>query len=94
MSLAVQADAAVRVTLAVVKAVSRVTIFVFISMAVQLQPFAAVGSPITPLVADPPVPTFTSNAAVPFCCTMLGEVPKPEEMVGAVAEKQQLPREL
>ena len=60
-------------------------------MAVQLQPLAAVGSPITPLVADPPVPTFTSNAAVPFCCTMLGEVPKPEEMVGAVAEKRRLP---
>jgi hypothetical protein len=32
----------------------------------QFHPVAAVGIPITPLVALPPVPTLTTNAAVPF----------------------------
>src|SRR5438105_6240625 len=50
----------------------------------QVQPFDAVGRPMVPLVAVPPVPTLMVNAAVPLGVTMDGDVPKPEEMVGLV----------
>jgi hypothetical protein len=61
------------------------TVFV-ISLQKQFHPVAAVGNPITPVFAVPPVPTFTRNAAGPLFAVMLGEVPKPEEIVGAVED--------
>jgi hypothetical protein len=50
-----------------------------------------VGKLITPLEATPPVPTLTVNAAVPLFVLMDGDVPKPEEMAGAVPEISILP---
>jgi hypothetical protein len=52
----------------------------------QFQPVAAVGSAMTPAVAEPPVPTSTRKAAdVPDVTE--GVVPNPELIVGAVADK-------
>lgn len=73
----------------VVKAVSRVTILLFISVTWQLQPFCASGNKIVPVVAVPPVPTLIWNAAVPLLITTEGEVPKPE-IVGDVLEINKL----
>lgn len=50
------------------------------------QPLAAVGKPMTPLEAAPPVPMLIVKAAVPLFVAIEGLVPKPEEMVGAVVE--------
>ena len=52
----------------------------------QFHPLVAVGRPITPEVAAPPVPTFTRKDAVEFATETDGDVPKPLEMVGAVAD--------
>ena len=54
------------------------------SKAKQFQPLAAVGKPITPVDAVPPLPTLIVNAAVPLFVVTEGLVPKPEEIVGAV----------
>jgi hypothetical protein len=72
------------VAVVVVVAVSRVTMLVVRSVARHAHPFAAVGKPITPLFADPPVPTFSVNAAGPLLLTIEGPEPNPEEIVGAV----------
>jgi hypothetical protein len=56
------------------------------SEAQQDHPLLAVGRPTTPLEAVPPVPTFTEKEAVLLACEMLGLVPKPLEIVGAVPE--------
>ena len=53
------------------------------SSAKQFQPVVAAGKPITPDVAVPPVPTLMRNAAVPLLAVTEGEVPKPDDMVGA-----------
>lgn len=53
----------------------------------QFHPVVAVGIPITPLVAVPPVPTLTRKAAVPLFAEMDGLVPNPEEIVGAAFER-------
>jgi hypothetical protein len=52
----------------------------------QFHPLEAVGNPITPVEASPPVPTFKRKAvAVP--AVILGVVPKPELIVGVADEK-------
>jgi hypothetical protein len=58
------------------------------SVAMHPQPFGAVGSPIVPVLAVPPVPKLISKMAVPLLAAMLGLVPKPEEIVGAKNEKR------
>jgi hypothetical protein len=60
----------------------------------QFQPFAAVGRPITPLVAVPPVPTLTLNVDVPLFDATDGDVPKPLDIVGAVALYNKVPATL
>jgi len=60
------------------------------SSAKQFQPVVAAGKPITPDVAVPPVPTLMRNAAVPLLAVTEGEVPKPEEIVGAVEDTSKL----
>jgi hypothetical protein len=52
--------------LAVCLVIKTVEDVVVMSVGWQLHPVLAVGSPITPLVADPPVPTLIVKAAVPF----------------------------
>ena len=47
-------------------------------------PVVAAGKVITPVVAVPPVPTLIVNAAGPLLCGMVGVVPNPLAMVGAV----------
>lgn len=64
---------------------------VVMSEAKQFHPFAAVGKPTTPLVAVPPVPTFILKAAVPLLAVTEGDVPKPDEIVGAVALTARVP---
>lgn len=104
MSLAVHAKAApveivwfCTVTLVVVVAVCTVRAFaVFAAKAVrfatlQIHPVVAVGIVITPADADPPVPTFTVNAAVPLDVATEGVDPKPEAIVGAVADTATTP---
>ena len=49
----------------------------------QFNPVVAVGKPITPDDAVAPVPTLMRNAAVPLLAVTEGEVPKPDDMVGA-----------
>ena len=56
------------------------------SSAWHAHPFGAAGKPITPLLADPPVPTLIVNAAVPLLCGMEAPLPNPEAIVGAVPE--------
>src|SRR5581483_6067691 len=63
--------------------------FVVMSDTWHDHPFAAVGKVTAPLDA-PPVPTLISKAAVPFCCTIDGEVPNPDEIVGAVLDQSRL----
>ena len=53
-------------------------------------PFGAVGIARLPVLAVPPLPTVISNAAVLFA-RMLGEVPNPLEMAGAVEEMIRFP---
>ena len=60
-----------------------VVVFVVTSVQVQFQPFCAAGSPRVPLLAAPPLPTLIVKAAVPLLVATDGEVPKPEEIVGA-----------
>lgn len=50
----------------------------------QFHPLDAVGSPMTPDDAVPPVPTLTRNVAVPLLLPIVGDDPKPLEIVGAV----------
>jgi hypothetical protein len=69
---------------AVCLVMNTVVLIEVMSFVKQFHPVVAVGSPITPLVATPPVPTFIVNAAVPLLLEMLGLVPNPDEMVGAV----------
>ena len=95
MSLAVQACAAPAAVNSPIGAVvvlpapvclqeNTVLEFVVTSTHVQYHPCDAVGSPIVPVVAVPPVPTLIVNAAVPLLFGIEGLVPKPAEMVGAV----------
>jgi hypothetical protein len=51
----------------------------------------AVGSVITPVAADPPVPTFTVKDAVPLLLEIEGFVPNPEAIVGAVDDRRTWP---
>lgn len=51
---------------------------------VQFQPVVAAGIVTTPLLAVPPVPTLIVNVAVPLLDTILGDVPNPLAIVGAV----------
>jgi hypothetical protein len=69
-----------------------VTVVELVVMSVQkhAHPLAALGSPITPEVAVPPVPTLIVKAAVPLDFTIEGEVPNPDEMVGEVPEMRRL----
>lgn len=60
------------------------------SWAMQTQPVVAVGNVTVPVLAVPPVPTFTVNADVPLWFATDGDVPKPET-VGAVAETCKTP---
>ena len=57
---------------------------VVISEQCTTHPWAAAGIPIVPVVAVPPVPTLTVNATVPFALGIDGELPNPDEIVGAV----------
>ena len=47
-------------------------------------PAAAASLAAASLEAMPPVPTLIVKAAVPLLCGMLGDVPNPEMIVGAV----------
>jgi hypothetical protein len=62
-----------------------------VSDAQQDHPFVAVARPTTPDVAEPPVPTLMENDSVPLLCVTLGLVPKPLEIVGALAELMIVP---
>jgi hypothetical protein len=73
---------AVVVLLAVCRHTSTVALCVVISAQVQAQPLSAVGSPMTPLVAEPPVPTLIVKAAGFTPAAMLGVDPKPLLIVG------------
>jgi hypothetical protein len=53
---------------------------------VTIQPVVAAGIVITPELAVPPVPTFIWNAAVPLDLGIVGVVPNPLAIVGAVAD--------
>lgn len=61
------------------------------SWTAQFQPLAAVGIPTTPLDAVPPVPTLTRKIALPLFDAMLGLVPNPLDIVGAVALYNSVP---
>jgi len=63
-----------------------VALCVVTSVAVQVHPNAAIGKPMTPLVAVPPEPIAILKVAVPFPGPIDGEVPKPEVIVGVVGE--------
>lgn len=71
---------------AVCLVIKTVALVVVMSVTKQFQPVVAAGSPITPLVAEPPVPTFIRKAAVPLWTVTEGLVPKPDDMVGTVAD--------
>jgi hypothetical protein len=60
------------------------------SVQLTAQPVVAAGNVSTPEAA-PPVPTVTLNAAVPADAVMDGDVPKPDAIVGAVAESTLTP---
>ena len=60
-----------------------VEVLVVMSTHSQCQPWDAVGKPIVPVDAAPPVPTLMVNDCGPLGFTIDGEVPKPELMVGA-----------
>jgi hypothetical protein len=64
---------------------------VLMSVQVQFQAVDAVGKPIVPVVATPPVPTFTVNDVVPLLLGIDGDTPKPAAMVGAAAENKSFP---
>lgn len=72
------------VELAVCLVINTVADCVVKSKQLHTQPAVAVGNPITPDVATPPVPTLTVNAAVPLFVAIEGLVPNPELIVGAV----------
>ena len=78
--------------LVVVEAICFVTktdaVCVVKSVGWQFQPFVAVGSPITPFEAVPPVPMFMVKDAGPLLVVMEGDVPNPDEMVGATEESK------
>src|SRR6266540_791709 len=61
-------------------------LFVVMSVAKQFHPVVAVGNPMTPLVAEPPVPTLMRKDAVPLFDETEGLEPKPDEIVGAALE--------
>ena len=60
-----------------------VALCVVMSSHLQFHPVFAAGNPITPLVADPPVPTLILKALVPLLAVTLAPDPNPLEMVGA-----------
>ena len=57
-----------------------------VSAQVQPHPCAAVGNEMTPLVAVPPVPTFTVKTAVPLPAATNAPVPNPLPTVGNVRD--------
>ena len=59
--------------------------------ALHAHPLYAAGNVSCPELAVPPVPTTTTNAAVPLLELMFGDVPNPDEIVGAVAEINNFP---
>ena len=58
------------------------------------QPFVAVGNPMTPLEAVPPVPTLIVKAEVPLLVVIEGLAPNPDEIVGAVEDTRRFGTEI
>ena len=56
---------------------------VVMSLQLTSQPCGALGRPMTPLAAEPPVPTLIVKVSEPLLLAMIGDVPKPLEIVGA-----------
>ena len=62
-----------------------------VASALQFHPLYAAGSDTVPVLAVPPVPILITKAALPLLDPMKGDVPKPDKIVGAVAEINNFP---